>query len=156
VRVIAPDVGGGFGAKGLSVEDVLVAWLARKTGKPVRWTETRTENMTAMHHGRAAILDVTLGGSREGEIGAISRSSSRSPRSRRSSTAASKRSSLRMPTAARNRDRDEGVVSTTLCERCCQPTGASSFTCEDRGRSSRCSVRSRRIAESGGSNGAVD
>jgi carbon-monoxide dehydrogenase large subunit len=70
VRVIAPDVGGGFGAKGLSVEDVLVAWLARKTGKPVRWTETRTENMTAMHHGRAAILDVTLGGSREGEIGA--------------------------------------------------------------------------------------
>ena len=70
VRVIGPDVGGGFGAKGLSVEDVLVAWLARKTGRPVRWTETRTENMTAMHHGRAAILDVTLGGSRDGKIGA--------------------------------------------------------------------------------------
>jgi len=70
VHVIAPDVGGAFGSKGLSVEYVLVAWLARKTGKPVRWTETRTENMTAMHHGRAAILDVTLGGSREGKIGA--------------------------------------------------------------------------------------
>src|SRR5437763_589905 len=70
VRVIGPDVGGGFGAKGLSVEDVLVAWLARRTGKPVRWTETRTENMTAMHHGRAAILNVTIGGSREGKIGA--------------------------------------------------------------------------------------
>ena len=70
VHVIAPDVGGAFGSKGLSVEYVLVAWLARKTGKPVRWIETRTENMTAMHHGRAAILDVTLGGSREGKIGA--------------------------------------------------------------------------------------
>ena len=71
VRVIGPDVGGGFGAKGLGVEDVLVAWLARKTGKPVRWTETRTENMTAMHHGRAATLDVTIGGSRDGKIEAF-------------------------------------------------------------------------------------
>src|SRR3954471_2095032 len=68
VRVSGPDVGGGFGAKGLGVEDVLVAWLARKTGKPVRWTETRTENMTAMHHGRAAVLNVELGGSRDGQI----------------------------------------------------------------------------------------
>src|SRR3954453_11438221 len=68
VRVIGPDVGGGFGAKGLGVEDVLVAWLARKTGKPVRWTETRTENMTAMHHGRAATLDVEIGGRRDGTI----------------------------------------------------------------------------------------
>ena len=49
----APDVGGGFGAKGLGVEDVLVAWLARETRPPVRWTETRSENMVAMHHGRA-------------------------------------------------------------------------------------------------------
>src|SRR3954469_25464209 len=68
VRVVGPDVGGGFGAKGLGVEDVLVAWLARRTGRPVRWTETRTENMTAMQHGRAAVLDYTIGGSRDGRI----------------------------------------------------------------------------------------
>jgi carbon-monoxide dehydrogenase large subunit len=68
VRVVAPDVGGGFGAKGLCAEDILVAWLARKTGRPVRWTETRSENMTSMYHGRAAVLDVTLGGKRDGTV----------------------------------------------------------------------------------------
>src|SRR6185437_1472265 len=49
VRVIAPDVGGGFGGKGLAAEDVLVASLARSTGRTLRWTETRSENMVAMH-----------------------------------------------------------------------------------------------------------
>lgn len=68
VRVVGPDVGGGFGAKGLSVEDVLVAWLAQKTGRPVRWTETRSENMVAMSHGRAQILDFTIGGTRDGTL----------------------------------------------------------------------------------------
>ena len=68
VRVVAPDVGGGFGAKGLSTEDVLVAWLARKLGRPVRWTETRSENMIAMHHGRGQVLDFTIGGSRDGAV----------------------------------------------------------------------------------------
>ena len=63
-------MGGGFGAKTLAVEEVLVAWLARKTGRAVRWAETRGENMVAMHHGRGAILDVTIGGSRNGVIGA--------------------------------------------------------------------------------------
>ncbi len=71
VRVVAPDVGGGFGGKGLDVEDVLVAWLARATGRPVRWTETRSEHMVAMHHGRAQQLDFTLGGDREGRIKAL-------------------------------------------------------------------------------------
>src|SRR5262245_29006827 len=52
VLVIAPDVGGGFGAKaGASAEDLLLPWLARHTGRPVRWTETRTENMLAMVQG---------------------------------------------------------------------------------------------------------
>lgn len=68
VRVVAPDVGGGFGAKMLSVEDVLVAWVARTTGRPARWTETRSENMVAMSHGRGAVLDVTVGGDRGGAI----------------------------------------------------------------------------------------
>ncbi len=71
VRVIAPDVGGGFGGKGLDVEDVLMAWLARATGQALRWTETRSEHMVAMHHGRAQWLDFELGGDREGHIGAL-------------------------------------------------------------------------------------
>ena len=68
VRVVAPDVGGGFGAKGISVETVLVPWLARETGRPVRWTESRSENMIAMQHGRAAVLEFTIGGSRDGDV----------------------------------------------------------------------------------------
>jgi carbon-monoxide dehydrogenase large subunit len=68
VRVVGPDVGGGFGAKGLSVETVIVPWLARKTGRPVRWTEGRSENMVAMQHGRAAVLEFTIGGSRDGDV----------------------------------------------------------------------------------------
>ncbi len=71
VRVVAPDVGGGFGAKGIAVEDVLVGWAARATGKPIRWTETRSENMVAMHHGRASHMDFELGASREGKIDAL-------------------------------------------------------------------------------------
>jgi carbon-monoxide dehydrogenase large subunit len=47
VRVVAPDVGGGFGGKGLAVEDVIVAAVARKVGRPVRWVETRSENLVA-------------------------------------------------------------------------------------------------------------
>ncbi|MFZ0973711.1 MAG: xanthine dehydrogenase family protein molybdopterin-binding subunit [Solirubrobacteraceae bacterium] len=71
VRVVAPDVGGGFGAKGIAVEDVLVGWAARATGKPIRWTETRSENMVAMHHGRASHMEFELGASREGKIDAL-------------------------------------------------------------------------------------
>ncbi len=68
VRVIGPDVGGGFGAKGLAVEDLIVCWLAHRTGRAVRWTETRSENMVAMNHGRAQVLDYSIGGSRDGTI----------------------------------------------------------------------------------------
>ncbi|MFL5829943.1 MAG: xanthine dehydrogenase family protein molybdopterin-binding subunit [Solirubrobacteraceae bacterium] len=71
VRVVAPDVGGGFGGKGLDAEDVLVAWLARATGKTVRWTETRSENLVAMHHGRAQRIDFEIGGGRDGVIQAL-------------------------------------------------------------------------------------
>jgi aerobic carbon-monoxide dehydrogenase large subunit len=69
VRVIAPDVGGGFGAKaGGHPEDILIPWLARRCGRPVRWVESRTENMLAMAQGRAQIQDVTIGGTRDGII----------------------------------------------------------------------------------------
>jgi carbon-monoxide dehydrogenase large subunit len=69
-RVIAPDVGGGFGPKTLGVEDVIVCALARRTGRPVRWVETRSENMVALVHGRGATIDFTIGGGRDGAIGA--------------------------------------------------------------------------------------
>jgi carbon-monoxide dehydrogenase large subunit len=68
VRVVSPDVGGGFGAKMLEVEGVLVAWLARKLGRPVRWTETRTESMLALPQGRGQRLHFTLGGTRDGQV----------------------------------------------------------------------------------------
>ncbi len=68
VRVIAPDVGGGFGAKMLMTEDLLVAWLARKLGRPVRWTETRSESMLALPHGRAMRLAFTIGGTKAGKV----------------------------------------------------------------------------------------
>lgn len=71
VRVIAPDVGGGFGGKGLDVEDVLVAALARATGRAVHWTETRSEHMLSMHHGRAQWIDFEMGGDRDGTVKAL-------------------------------------------------------------------------------------
>ena len=69
VRVIVPDVGGGFGPKGgASPEDILVAWVARRLGRPARWTETRSENMVALGHGRAQHQALTLGGASDGTI----------------------------------------------------------------------------------------
>jgi carbon-monoxide dehydrogenase large subunit len=69
VRVIAPDVGGGFGAKfSRYPEELLVAWLARRVGRPVRWMETRSESMSGLGHGRAQIQEVTLGGDRSGKL----------------------------------------------------------------------------------------
>jgi carbon-monoxide dehydrogenase large subunit len=71
VRVVAPDVGGGFGGKALDAEDIIIAAAARATGRPVRWTETRSEHLVAMHHGRAQRARFELGGSREGELKAL-------------------------------------------------------------------------------------
>ena len=69
VRVIAPDVGGGFGPKFANfTDDVLVAWAARRLAHSVRWTETRSESMVGLHHGRAQVHRVSLGGSVGGEL----------------------------------------------------------------------------------------
>lgn len=69
LRVITPDVGGGFGAKmGADVEHALVVWLARHLGRPVRWVETRSENLLAMTHGRGQVQTVTIGGTRDGIV----------------------------------------------------------------------------------------
>jgi aerobic carbon-monoxide dehydrogenase large subunit len=71
VRVIAPDVGGGFGAKIEPYPDeLLVAWLARRLSRPVRWTETRSESMLGIGHGRGQVQYVTIGGSRDGKVAA--------------------------------------------------------------------------------------
>src|SRR5581483_4637465 len=67
LRVVTPDVGGGFGAKtGAGAEEVMVAWLARKLNQPVRWHETRSENMVGMGHGRAQVQTIEIGGTRDG------------------------------------------------------------------------------------------
>jgi carbon-monoxide dehydrogenase large subunit len=71
VRLIAPDVGGGFGGKGLSAEETIIAWLARHTGQTIRWTETRSENMIGMAHGRGQAVEFELGGDRQGHIKAL-------------------------------------------------------------------------------------
>jgi aerobic carbon-monoxide dehydrogenase large subunit len=69
LRVLTPDVGGGFGAKiNVDPEQVLTCWLARHLDRPVRWMETRTENIVAMTHGRAQVQEVTIGGNRDGEV----------------------------------------------------------------------------------------
>ena len=69
VRVIAPDVGGGFGAKiGSDPEPALLGWAARRAGRPIRWTESRSENLIAMTHGRAQQNTVTIGGRRDGTV----------------------------------------------------------------------------------------
>ncbi len=69
VRVITPDVGGAFGAKfGADPEVGVVAQAARLLSRPVRWSETRSENMVAMTHGRAQLNTVTIGGRRDGTV----------------------------------------------------------------------------------------
>jgi aerobic carbon-monoxide dehydrogenase large subunit len=69
VRVITPDVGGGFGAKsGVYAEEIIVGWAALKLGVPVRWTESRTENMLSMGHGRAQRQRTRMGGTKDGRI----------------------------------------------------------------------------------------
>ncbi len=69
LRVVVPDVGGGFGAKiGIDRDTITIAWAARKTGRALRWAETRSENLVAMSQGRAQLQRIKIGGSRDGRI----------------------------------------------------------------------------------------
>jgi aerobic carbon-monoxide dehydrogenase large subunit len=69
VRVVVPDVGGGFGAKARTFPDELaLGFYALVAGRPVRWTESRSENMIAMAHGRGQVQHARLGGTRDGRI----------------------------------------------------------------------------------------
>jgi carbon-monoxide dehydrogenase large subunit len=69
IRTIAPDVGGGFGAKAdLYPEFAVAAVAAKRLGRPVRYTETRSENLVSMTHGRAQLHTVEIGAKRDGTV----------------------------------------------------------------------------------------
>ena len=69
IRVIAPDIGGGFGAKGTTYRDeILVAWLAVFLRRPVKWISTRTEDLMTTQHGRGARAHGELAVNGEGKI----------------------------------------------------------------------------------------
>jgi aerobic carbon-monoxide dehydrogenase large subunit len=69
VRVIAPEVGGGFGSKlQVYAEELLVAHLAKTLGRPVKWTEDRREGYLATIHGRDLVEDVELAAKRDGTV----------------------------------------------------------------------------------------
>jgi carbon-monoxide dehydrogenase large subunit len=72
LRVVAPDVGGGFGSK-LEVypEDAICLALARKLGRPMKWIEERSENYLATLHGREMIQEIELAATRDGILKAV-------------------------------------------------------------------------------------
>ncbi|RCW43575.1 carbon-monoxide dehydrogenase large subunit [Halopolyspora algeriensis] len=69
IRVIAPDVGGGFGGKlQVTPEEVITFLLARRLGRPVKWTESRSETMVSAHHGRDQVQKLALSARRDGTV----------------------------------------------------------------------------------------
>lgn len=69
IRIITPDVGGGFGAKiGVYSDELLVGPLAKAVGRPVRFRETRSESMMNLGHGRAQHQTIRIGGRRDGRV----------------------------------------------------------------------------------------
>ncbi|HEV7203307.1 MAG TPA: xanthine dehydrogenase family protein molybdopterin-binding subunit [Jatrophihabitans sp.] len=69
VRVVAPDVGGGFGGKiPVTPEEVITTLVARKLNKPVKYTESRSESLMSAHHGRDQIQDITITAKRDGTV----------------------------------------------------------------------------------------
>jgi carbon-monoxide dehydrogenase large subunit len=76
LRVISPDVGGGFGPKmHFYPEDIVLAFATQKLARPVKWTETRTENAVATTHGRDHAMTVEVAANRDGKIVAMRASS---------------------------------------------------------------------------------
>ena len=72
VRVIAPEVGGGFGGKlQICAEETMCAWASKQLGRPVKWIETRSENMAVSHHGRDQVDYVRMGATSDGTITAF-------------------------------------------------------------------------------------
>jgi carbon-monoxide dehydrogenase large subunit len=72
LRVIAPDVGGGFGSKlNVYAEEALALAVARRLGRAVKWTETRSEGYLSTIHGRDQIQEIELAATAEGKITAV-------------------------------------------------------------------------------------
>jgi carbon-monoxide dehydrogenase large subunit len=69
VRVVAPEVGGGFGSKiRVYPEEMLTALASKRLGRPVKWIEDRNENVKATHHGRSQIWDAEVAAKKDGTI----------------------------------------------------------------------------------------
>src|SRR5207244_7011314 len=69
LRVITPEVGGGFGSKlNVYAEEALLSWISTQLGKPVKWIESRRENMQATIHGRAQVGTIEVGVKNNGTI----------------------------------------------------------------------------------------
>jgi aerobic carbon-monoxide dehydrogenase large subunit len=69
LRVVAPDVGGGFGGKiPVTPEEIIAVMVSRRLGKPVKYTESRSESLMAAHHGRDQIQDITITATRDGRL----------------------------------------------------------------------------------------
>jgi carbon-monoxide dehydrogenase large subunit len=73
IRVVAPDVGGGFGGKlAATPEEWITFAVAAKLGRPVKYTETRSESLMSAHHGRDVIQDITITAKRDGTVTGLS------------------------------------------------------------------------------------
>ena len=73
LRVIAPDVGGGFGSKlQVTAEEVLALLISRKVGRPVKWTESRSEGNLTVHHGRDQWQRIRVAADRDGRLRGLS------------------------------------------------------------------------------------
>src|ERR1022692_19852 len=73
IRVIAPDVGGGFGSKlQVTAEEVLAVLIARRLGKPVKWTESRSEGNMTVHHGRDQWQRIRIAADSDGNVRGLS------------------------------------------------------------------------------------
>ena len=69
LRVITPEVGGGFGSKlNVYAEEALLGWISMQTGRPAKWIETRRENMQATIHGRDQIGEIEVGCKADGTV----------------------------------------------------------------------------------------
>ncbi len=72
LRVVSQDVGGGFGSKiYLYADEIIACFASKQLGRPVKWTETRTENYQATIHGRDHITDIEVGYKKDGTITAL-------------------------------------------------------------------------------------
>ncbi|MBV9610641.1 MAG: xanthine dehydrogenase family protein molybdopterin-binding subunit [Acidobacteria bacterium] len=72
LRVITPEVGGGFGSKlNIYAEEALLCWIAMQLGKPVKWMETRRENIQATIHGRGQAGVLEIGFKKDGRVTAL-------------------------------------------------------------------------------------